>query len=54
MRYVLPGTFLILLTLKLLEMISVSWWVVFAPLIVQSIMFLIFTALLTFLMWLDR
>lgn len=43
--------FLILLVLKFLGVIAVSWWVVFAPLLVVLVFFIILFVVPTIIIW---
>lgn len=48
---IFTGLFLVLLVLKLIGIISVSWWVVFAPLLVVLTFFVILFVVPSIIIW---
>lgn len=51
---VFTALFLVLLVLKLLGVIAVSWWVVFAPLLVVLAFFIILFVVPSVILWRNK
>lgn len=51
---IFTGLFLVLLVLKLLGVIAVSWWVVFSPLFVVAAFFIALFVVPTIIIWRNK
>lgn len=51
---VFTALFLVLLVLKLVGVIGVSWWVVFAPLLVVLVFFIILFVVPSIIIWRNK